>query len=137
MSERARPAFVAPRPARAPHALAAAAGTEPEETTVTRRPGLAAALSYTTLTVLVACPAALAATDLNTVINNLKLWLTGLLAALATVFLITGAARYVMAGGDPVRLEKAKSAISSAALGYGFAIFAPVLVTIIQQIVGG
>ena len=42
-----------------------------------------------------------------------------------------------MAGGDPVKLERAKSAISSAALGYGFALFAPVAVTIIQQIVGG
>ena len=108
-----------------------------EEPPLTRRSRFASALAYTTLTVLVASPAALAATDLNTVIDNLKLWLTGLLASLATVFLITGAARYVMAGGDPVKIEKAKSAISSAALGYGFAIFAPVAVTIIQQIVGG
>jgi hypothetical protein len=108
-----------------------------KETAVIRRASFASALAYTTLTGLVVCPAALAATDLNTVIDNLKLWLTGLLASLATVFLITGAARYVMAGGDPVKLEKAKSSISSAALGYGFAIFAPVAVTIIQQIVGG
>jgi len=74
--------------------------------------------------------------DLNTVLGNLELWLSGLLASLATVFLIIGAARYVMAGGDPVRLERAKSAITSAALGYGFALLAPVAVTIIQQIVG-
>jgi hypothetical protein len=86
---------------------------------------------------LVVAPDALAATELNTVIDNLKLWLTGLLASLATVFLITGAARYVMAGGDPVKLEKAKSSISSAGIGYAFALFAPVLVTIIQKIVGG
>jgi len=85
---------------------------------------------------LVIAPSALAATDLNTVLGNLELWLSGLLASLATVFLITGAARYVMAGGDPVRLERAKSAITSAALGYGFALLAPVAVTIIQQIVG-
>jgi len=85
---------------------------------------------------LVIAPSALAATDLNTVLGNLELWLSGLLASLATVFLIIGAARYVMAGGDPVRLERAKSAITSAALGYGFALLAPVAVTIIQQIVG-
>jgi hypothetical protein len=102
-----------------------------------RRPHFAAACAYTTLTALVLSPAALAATDLNTVIDNLKLWLTGLLASLATVFLITGAARYVMAGGDPIKHEKAKTAISSAGLGYAFALFAPVVVTIIQHIVGG
>ena len=102
-----------------------------------RRSRFAAACAYTTLTFLVVAPDALAATDLNSVIDNLKLWLTGLLASLATVFLITGAARYVMAGGDPIKLEKAKNAISSAGLGYAFALFAPVIVTIIQQIVGG
>ena len=59
--------------------------------------------------------------------------MTGLLASLATVFLIVGAARYVMANGDPMRLEKAKSAISSAVIGYAFALFAPVLITIIQH----
>ncbi len=45
---------------------------------MSRRSSFASALAYTTLTVLVASPAALAATDLNTVIDNLKLWLTGL-----------------------------------------------------------
>jgi uncharacterized membrane protein len=95
------------------------------------------ACAYAALTFLVVAPDALAATELNTVVDNLKLWLTGLLASLATVFLITGAARYVMAGGDPVKLEKAKSSISSAGLGYAFALFSPVLITIIQKIVGG
>ena len=102
-----------------------------------RRSNFTAACAYTALTFLVVAPDALAATDLNTVIDNLKLWLMGLLASLATVFLITGGARYVMAGGDPIKLEKAKNAISSAGLGYAFALFAPVLVTIIQKIVGG
>ena len=101
------------------------------------RPRLRAALAYTAVMLLTASPPALAATDLNAVIGNLTVWLTGLLASIATVFLIIGAVRYVVAGGDPVRLEKAKSAITSAALGYGFAIFAPVAITIIQQIVGG
>jgi len=102
-----------------------------------RRPSFASAFTYAAICVLVMCPAALAATDLGTVIGNLELWLSGLLAGLATVFLIVGGARYVMASGDPIKLEKAKSAITSAALGYAFAIFAPVVITIIQQIVGG
>lgn len=102
-----------------------------------RRRIFLAACSYALLALLVAAPSALAATDINTVIDNVKLWLMGFLASLATVFLITGAARYVMAGGDPVKIEKAKGAISSAGLGYAFALFAPAAVTIIQKIVGG
>jgi hypothetical protein len=96
----------------------------------------AASCATVAFTALVLAPSALGATDLNTVLGNLELWLSGLLASIATVFLITGAVRYVMAGGDPVRLERAKSAITSAALGYAFALLAPVAVTIIQQIVG-
>lgn len=102
-----------------------------------RRRIFLAACSYSLLALLVAAPSALAASDINTVIDNVKLWLMGFLASLATVFLITGAARYVMAGGDPVKVEKAKGAISSAGLGYAFALFAPAAVTIIQKIVGG
>jgi hypothetical protein len=94
------------------------------------------AVLYAATCALVLSPVALGATDLGTVIDNLEIWLTGLLAGLATVFLIVGGARYVMANGDPIRLEKAKSAISSAAVGYAFALFAPVLITVIQNIVG-
>jgi hypothetical protein len=101
-----------------------------------RRSSFAFICAWLALSSLVLAPAAFAASDLNGVIDNVKVWLTGLLASLATVFLITGGARYVMAGGDPVRVERAKSAITSAAVGYGFALFAPVAVTIIQQIVG-
>src|SRR6266446_3841229 len=87
--------------------------------------------AYASLALLVLSPSALAATD------NLKVWLMGFLASLATVFLIVGGARYVMAGGDPVRIEKAKGAIASAGLGFAFALFAPAAITIIQKIVGG
>jgi hypothetical protein len=93
--------------------------------------------AYLTVALLVASPAALAATDVQSVVDNLKVWLMGFLASLATVFLIVGGARYVMAGGDPVRVEKAKSAIASAGLGFAFALFAPAAIMIIQKIVGG
>lgn len=96
----------------------------------------ACAATTAVLSGLIAPPLALGATDLQTVIGNLVLWLSGLLASIATVFLIIGGVRYAMAGGDPIRLERAKSAISSAVLGYAFALLAPVAVTIIQQIVG-
>jgi hypothetical protein len=107
------------------------------DTRPTRRRLLACAVVSALLSGLIAPQVALGATDLQTVIGNLVLWLSGLLASIATVFLIVGGVRYAMAGGDPVRHERAKSAISSAVLGYAFALLAPVAVTIIQQIVGG
>ena len=64
---------------------------------------------------LVACPAALAAAaDLNTVISNLSTWITALLAALATLMLMIGGVRYILAAGDPGQHEKAKGAIRTA-----------------------
>jgi hypothetical protein len=85
----------------------------------------------------VLAPSALAANDVQGVVENLKVWLMGFLASLATVFLIVGGARYVMAGGDPVKVEKAKGAIASAGLGFAFALFAPAAISIIQRIVAG
>ncbi len=74
--------------------------------------------------------------DLVTVIDNVRDWLTGLLAALATVFLIWGGVRYMTAGGNPAALEQAKEAIRSAAIGYAMAVLAPLAVNIIKRVVG-
>jgi hypothetical protein len=70
------------------------------------------------------------------VITNLRNWIVGLLAALATLFLTFGGLRYLMAGGDPGEVEAAKRALKAAAIGYGLAILAPVIVTVLQGIVG-
>ncbi len=88
------------------------------------------------LAALVACPAALAATSLDQVISNLRDWITGLLAALATLLLMIGGVRYILAAGDPGMHEKAKAAIRTALIGYALALLAPVLTSIVQQIVG-
>jgi hypothetical protein len=95
-------------------------------------------LTLTTLTVvaLVVSPAAFAAADLNQVISNLRAWLTGLLAALATLFLLIGGARYIFAAGDPGMHEKAKGAIRNAMVGYALALLAPALAAIVQQLFG-
>ena len=85
---------------------------------------------------LVVCPAAFAAADLNTVISNLSTWITGLLAALATLLLMIGGVRYILAAGDPSMHEKAKGAIRTALVGYALALLAPVLTALVQQIVG-
>jgi hypothetical protein len=86
---------------------------------------------------LAAAPAALAATDLNQVIDNLRVWITGLLAALATLLLMIGGVRYLFAAGDPGMHERAKGSIRAALIGYALALLAPVLVSIVQRIVGG
>ena len=77
-----------------------------------------------------------AAASLPQVINNVRTWIVGMLAGLATVFLTIGGLRYLMAGGDPAEVEKAKSALKSSAVGYALAVLAPVLVQILQSLVG-
>jgi hypothetical protein len=93
-------------------------------------------LSTVTLAALVAPQAALAAGDLNQVIDNLRVWLTGLLAGLATLLLMLGGVRYLAAGHDPGQLERAKGAIKAAIGGYALALLAPVLVSIVHRIAG-
>lgn len=101
------------------------------------RTKLITALALTAAVALVAAPAALAASDLNQVIDNLRVWITGLLAALATLLLMIGGVRYLLAGGDPGSHERAKGSIRGALVGYALALLAPVLVSIVQRIVGG
>ena len=47
---------------------------------------LTLALALTATFALALAPAALAAGDINSVLSNLRVWLAGLLAALATLF---------------------------------------------------
>jgi hypothetical protein len=77
------------------------------------------------------------ATTVGQVFDNIRNWLVGILAGLATVFLTAGGVRYLMAGGDPSEREKAKGAFKSAAWGYGLAALAPLVVEILRGIVGG
>ncbi len=70
------------------------------------------------------------------VLNNIRNWIMGILALLATVFLTIGGVRYVVAAGDPGEVAKAKIAFKSAAIGYALAALAPLVVTVLQGIVG-
>jgi hypothetical protein len=74
--------------------------------------------------------------NLNTVINNITAWLVGILVSLATLLLTVGGVRYLLAGGDPGEVNKAKDTLKYAAIGYGVAVLAPVLVTILKGFVG-
>src|SRR5262245_22147365 len=69
---------------------------------------------------------------LNTILTNATVWLMAILAAVATLCATVGGVRYVLAGGDPGEVEKAKSAFRSAGLGYALAALAPLVVQILK-----
>ncbi|MFC0861713.1 hypothetical protein ACFHYQ_05310 [Sphaerimonospora cavernae] len=91
----------------------------------------AAATSAMASSIVAAAPS-----DLNSVFNNLRNWLIGLLATLATLMLTLGGLRYLVAGGDPGEVQKAKGALKAAAFGYALAVLAPLFVSVLKRIVG-
>jgi len=76
------------------------------------------------------------AADLGTVLDSLRNWLTGLLVAVATLMLVWGGVRYMLAAGNPHSLEQAKESIRSALIGFALAGLAPVLVDIARRVLG-
>ncbi|MGW8437800.1 pilin [Nocardiopsis sp. NPDC055879] len=74
--------------------------------------------------------------DLDSVITNIRNWIIGLLVVLATLLLTIGGLRYLLAGGDPGEVNKAKDTLKYSALGYLVAILAPILVQILRGFVG-
>lgn len=71
--------------------------------------------------------------DLTAVVNNIRIWLIGILFAVSTLYLTIGGFRYMWSNGDPGEVEKAKSAFRNAAIGYGLAVLAPLVVTIVTS----
>ena len=74
--------------------------------------------------------------SLEQVIDNLRNFLIGLLVGLATLFLTVGGVRYLSADGDPGEVERAKKSLRNAAIGYGLAMLAPIIVTVLKSLVG-
>jgi hypothetical protein len=102
-------------------------------------PELSGVAAATVLMVVWLAPSAVAqAADptLGQVIDRLRTVLVGLLVGLATLLLTVGGVRYLLAGGDPGQVEKAKITLRSAAIGYGLAVLAPVLVRLLRYVVG-
>jgi Type IV secretion system pilin len=71
------------------------------------------------------------------ILDNVRNALVIVLTALAIAALTYAGIRYVIAGGDPGSVEKAKTAAKSAVVGLGLALLAPILVAIVKGIVGG
>jgi hypothetical protein len=136
-SARSRPARRGPaarHPGRAPASRARLAARAAAVTVL----GAAAALTAAAQPALASTAGhVLAVASIDQVISNITKWITGILAGLATLFLTIGGLRYLMAGGDPGEVERAKTALCSAAIGYGLAILAPVIVTVLKSLVGG
>ena len=74
--------------------------------------------------------------SLTQVLDSARNWLVALLASLATLFLTVGGLRYMGGAADPGEVEKAKTAVKAAAIGYALAALAPLAVGILKSIVG-
>ena len=81
--------------------------------------------------------AVLAVNTLPQVIANMRTFLMGILAAVATLFLVLAGVYWATAGGDPAQVDKARGALKNALIGYGLAVLAPILLQIVRGIVGG
>lgn len=103
---------------------------------VSRRSFALAFLASVLLSTLSADTAYAQAESVSDVLSNIQGWLTGILAALATVFLMIGGTRYVVAGGDPGEVEKAKTAFKAAGIGYLLAVLAPVVLSVLKTFAG-
>lgn len=76
------------------------------------------------------------AASLGQVISNLRTVIVGSLGALATLFGTIGGLRYILAAGEPGEVEAAKRCLRYAAIGYAIAVLAPILMQILQRVVG-
>lgn len=76
------------------------------------------------------------AESVDEVLGNIRNWIMGVLAGIATVFLTIGGVRRVIGAGDPGEQEKAKECFKAAGIGYCLAALAPLVVTVLKGIVG-
>ncbi|MEG8179295.1 hypothetical protein GZH49_12225 [Nocardia terpenica] len=97
---------------------------------------VAAAGSATAHPVTPTAPVLAIAGSMGEVLDNMRNWLVGILAGLATVCLTIGGARYLIGGADPAEIQQAKIALRAACVGYGLAMLAPVVVAVLKSFVG-
>lgn len=74
--------------------------------------------------------------DIIRILDGVRTLLVGILVALSVAALTYAGVRYVVSGGDPMSIEKAKGAVRSALVGFGLAILAPVLIGVVKHILG-
>ena len=96
---------------------------------------LAAAVPATLAVNPPAAPNLQLAGNLLQVFTNIRNWLMGILASLATIFLTLGGIRYLIGAGEPEEIHKAKTAFKAAGIGFGLAALAPVVVSVLESLV--
>ncbi|GGU81034.1 pilin [Lentzea flava] len=74
--------------------------------------------------------------SVDQVLTNIRNWIMGILAALATVFLSIAFVRRMTGAGDPGEIEKAKTAFRSACWGYLGALLTPLVIEVLKGFVG-
>jgi len=74
---------------------------------------------------------------LKDIINGITVWLLGIAAALAILFIVVGGIYYVTAGGDERRMETAKTTITYAIWGIFIIGIAYAIVVVINNVIGG
>lgn len=72
---------------------------------------------------------------IRAVVDRVRLVLIALASALGTLFLTIAGVRWLVANGEPGAVDGAKRALTGAALGYGIAILATVLMEILDWVV--
>ncbi|SDK52566.1 hypothetical protein SAMN05216298_0406 [Glycomyces sambucus] len=70
------------------------------------------------------------------VLNRLQLVIVVIAGTAVAVMLTFAGFRYLLAS-EPGETERAKSALRSAAIGFGIVVLAPILVAILKQILSG
>lgn len=70
------------------------------------------------------------------VIDGITGWIMGIIALVATMFLAVGSLQY-LAARDPAQAEQAKENFSRALKGYALAVLSPVILQLLQSILGG
>ncbi|MCY9787122.1 pilin [Nocardiopsis sp. EMB25] len=73
--------------------------------------------------------------QLRQVVDRVRLVLIALASALGTLFLSIAGVRWLVANGDPGQIDGAKRALSGAAIGYGIAVLATVLMDVLKWVV--
>jgi hypothetical protein len=86
-----------------------------------------------TRSLLLAAPAGLG--EVVGILEAVRNALVAVLTALAIAALTYAGIRYLIAGGDPGGIEKAKTAAKSAVVGLGLALLAPILVAIVKGLI--
>lgn len=67
-------------------------------------------------------------------IDNLRVWVMGILFAIATLYLVLAGVYRATAGGDPAQVDKSKEAFKNALIGYALAVLSPIVLGILHSL---